>query len=79
MKLEEMCSVSLYLVYAIISVSFLRGIFTVLAPLAAANNSNWFALLPAPRLSSIFVIDWDVAVECQCPGVSQKILFKYAK
>lgn len=34
----------------------------MLATLAAAHNSNWFACLPVLGLSSVFVVDRDVAV-----------------
>lgn len=56
-----------YLVNAIISVSLLRAVFAVLSTLAAAHNSNRFALLPILGLGSVFVIYRDIAVESQRP------------
>lgn len=67
-----------YLIYPIISVSFLRAVFTVFASLAAAYNSYWLALLPILRLGSVFVINRYIAVESQCPVV-QSIEFRKGK
>lgn len=72
-------SVSSYLIYPIISVSFLRGVFTVFATLAAAHDSNWFSRLPVLCIGSIFVVDRDVAVESQRPVENQSEQFRYKK
>ncbi len=61
-----------YLIYPIISVSFLRAVFTVLSTFAAAHNSNGFAFLPVLSLCSVFVINRDVAVESQRPDENQR-------
>lgn len=74
----NLSSVPSYLIYTIISVSFFRAVFTVLATFAAAHDSNRFAFFPVLGLRSIFVIDRDIAVESQCTGKSQDKQFEYA-
>lgn len=73
---KSLSSVPAYLIYTIISVSFFRAVFTVLATFATANDSNWFALFPVFGLRSIFVIDRDIAVESQCPGENKEKSFE---
>lgn len=68
-----------YLIYSIVSVPFLGAVFTVLASLAAAYYSNWFACLPVFGFCSIFVIDRDVAVESQRPDEAQKQMIYICK
>lgn len=68
---QESFSVPAYLIYAIISVSFLWRVFTVLATLAAAHNSDRLASLPILCLGPIFVIDRNIAVESQRPDQNQ--------
>lgn len=54
-----------YLVDAIVSISFLRSVFTVLSTLATANNPDWFAILPVLCFCSNFVIDRNITIESQ--------------
>lgn len=54
-----------YLVDSIVAISFLGSVFTVLPPLAAANNPDRFAILPVLCFCTNFVIDGNITIQSQ--------------
>lgn len=54
-----------YLVDSIVAISFLGSVFTVLSPLAAANNPDRFAILPVLCFCTNFVVDGNITIQSQ--------------
>lgn len=64
--LSDRCNSSVsYLVDSVVSISFLRSVFTVLPTFAAAHNPDGFAVLPVLCFCSNFVIDGNITVKSQ--------------
>lgn len=66
--LSDRCNSSTFpscLIDSVVSISFLRSVFTVLPTFAAAHNPDGFAILPVLCFCSNFVIDGNITVKSQ--------------